>query len=206
VAVNRITNAVAIAARATHPWAVLQTGHVDCWGADNQNQLGDGGGKPSSFPVDIGVTGAASIAAGSFHTRVVTHSDTVVCWGNNVDGSLGNGATNPASGPVTVSGITNGCRRCRGRPFVRAAGHRHRLVLGSEQQRATRQRNDADQPQLARDRPRDHERQRCDRRARAHVRAEDDRRSRLLGIRRRRRVGERRQLDSSTPTTVVGFP
>ena len=106
-AVSGISNAVAIAAGATHSCAVLQTGHVDCWGADNQNQLGDGGGNPSSFPVDIGVTGATSIAAGTFHTCVVTHSATVVCWGNNVDGSLGNGTTNPASGPVTVSGITN---------------------------------------------------------------------------------------------------
>jgi alpha-tubulin suppressor-like RCC1 family protein len=105
VAVSGLTNAVAIAAGAKHTCAVLQTGHVDCWGADDQNQLGDGGGNPSSFPVDVGITGAASIAAGSFHTCVVTRNHTVVCWGNNVDGSLGNGTTNPESAPVTVTGI-----------------------------------------------------------------------------------------------------
>ena len=109
MAVNGISNAVAIAAGATHSCAVLQTGHVDCWGADDQSQLGDGDGSntASSVPMEVsGITHATAIASGTFHACALLKAGTVSCWGSNSDGSLGDGTANPTTVPVTVSGVT----------------------------------------------------------------------------------------------------
>ena len=47
VAVNGITNAVAVSAGGEHSCAVLSMGSADCWGKNSEAQLGNGevGGK-----------------------------------------------------------------------------------------------------------------------------------------------------------------
>jgi len=108
VAVSGITNATAIAVGATDSCALLQSGRVDCWGANDQSQLGDGGTSKSPIPDAVdGLRNATAIASGTFHACAVLNGGAVSCWGNNADGSLGNGTTNPTKVPVPVSGIAN---------------------------------------------------------------------------------------------------
>jgi alpha-tubulin suppressor-like RCC1 family protein len=108
VAVSGISTATAIAAGTTHSCALLASGRVECWGANDQHQLGDGGtgGSPTPDLVD-GVKTATAIAAGTVHSCAVLKTGSVVCWGSNDSGELGNGTQNPTTSPVAVSGITN---------------------------------------------------------------------------------------------------
>ncbi|MGO9751386.1 MAG: S8 family serine peptidase [Solirubrobacteraceae bacterium] len=89
--------------------ALVQGGSVDCWGANNEGELGDGGTESSSstlVPVS-GITDATALAAGWGHTCALLASGSVDCWGNNCYGQLGNvAAGQDASAPVPV-GITN---------------------------------------------------------------------------------------------------
>lgn len=108
VAVTGISNATAIAAGATHSCAVLSDGTVNCWGANDQNQLGEGDNDPSPVPIAVsGISSATAIASGTFHTCALLSNGTVSCWGNNSDGSLGDGNENPTAVPVAVSGLSN---------------------------------------------------------------------------------------------------
>jgi alpha-tubulin suppressor-like RCC1 family protein len=84
-------------------------GAAECWG-DNQNgQLGNNTTIGSSAPVAVmGLgSGVAGLAAGADHTCAMMTSGSVLCWGGNADGQLGNGTTTESHVPIAVSGITN---------------------------------------------------------------------------------------------------
>jgi alpha-tubulin suppressor-like RCC1 family protein len=80
---------------------VLKSGGVDCWGANGDGDLGDGGVADSPVPVPVkgvgGVgklSGAASIAGGFFSYCALLKAGEVDCWGNNaLYGGLGTGST-----------------------------------------------------------------------------------------------------------------
>ncbi len=94
-----------IAAGGDHSCALLSTGVVKCWGADNLGQLGygdttargDGAGEMGdNLPaVDLG-TGrtATAISSARNHTCALLDNTTVKCWGNGNFGQLGQGDTN----------------------------------------------------------------------------------------------------------------
>ena len=90
--------------------ALLAGGTVDCWGYNDDGELGNGTTTDSSTPVQAsGIVNASSITAGGFHACAVLSAGTVKCWGDNEVGQLGNGTTTKGSTPtpVQVSGITN---------------------------------------------------------------------------------------------------
>jgi alpha-tubulin suppressor-like RCC1 family protein len=105
VALGTGRKATQIATGVGHSCAILDTGAVKCWGANNVGQLGlgdpnyrgDGPGEMgNSLPVVNLGTGrtAKKIAAGEGSTCVILDNDQVKCWGWNVAGQLGLGDLN----------------------------------------------------------------------------------------------------------------
>ena len=104
--------------------AVLTSGEVDCWGAGNFGQLGNGtlytsGNGGDATPVQVvnitgsgPLSGVASLASdGDSEFCALLTSGGVDCWGYNAQGELGNGTfaqTAPygRATPVQVKGIS----------------------------------------------------------------------------------------------------
>jgi alpha-tubulin suppressor-like RCC1 family protein len=94
--------AMQISAGLTHTCALLDDGHVKCWGTNSDGQLGlgdtrDRGIHPGEMgdalpPVDLGPgRTAVSIAAGFSHTCAILDDGTLKCWGDALQGELGQG-------------------------------------------------------------------------------------------------------------------
>jgi alpha-tubulin suppressor-like RCC1 family protein len=95
--------ATSLALGRTHACAALDDGTVNCWGANENGQLGDGSTLDRNQPVPVaGITGARSVAAGVRHTCALLEDSTVRCWGANDEGQLGDGSTTARSTPVAV--------------------------------------------------------------------------------------------------------
>jgi alpha-tubulin suppressor-like RCC1 family protein len=98
------TGITALASGATHACALLGNGTVECWGDNEEGQLGNGTLNGSATPVAvIGVTGAIAVDVGRHFSCALLVSATVDCWGYNLFGELGNGTIggqSPLAGPV----------------------------------------------------------------------------------------------------------
>ncbi len=92
-----------------HTCALLTTGGLKCWGANESGQLGNGTTTASYVPLDVsGLTsGVSEVALGTAHTCANTTSG-VKCWGNNDVGQLGTGLTTTQSTPAAVLGLEGG--------------------------------------------------------------------------------------------------
>jgi alpha-tubulin suppressor-like RCC1 family protein len=95
-----------------HSCAVMRDGSVQCWGYNNEGQLGDGTRVNKSVPTVVPVIDhstpaktAVSISAGIAHTCAVMGDGSVLCWGNNNYGQLGDNSTTRRLTPVAVSGL-----------------------------------------------------------------------------------------------------
>jgi alpha-tubulin suppressor-like RCC1 family protein len=101
----------AISAGANHMCAILSaTGGVQCWGANDQGQLGDSSLNDSSVPVSVPglASGVKGVAAGNEHTCALLSSGAVSCWGNNMYGQLGDGTKTYKTTPTAVTGLGAG--------------------------------------------------------------------------------------------------
>ena len=86
-----------------HACVVLDDGTINCWGANDVWQLGDGTSVDHNQPVPVlGITDARSVVAGGRHACVLLRDTTVRCWGANDEGQLGNGTTTAQAATVTV--------------------------------------------------------------------------------------------------------
>ncbi|MFK7872198.1 MAG: RCC1 domain-containing protein [Oligoflexales bacterium] len=96
--------AIGLSAGEDHACAVLDTGHVKCWGENGYGQLGYGDSNnrgdvagemgDNLLNVDLG-TGrtALQVDAGYNFTCALLDDNTVKCWGKNLEGQLGQGNT-----------------------------------------------------------------------------------------------------------------
>jgi hypothetical protein len=119
VAVEGITHAIAVRTGSFDTCALISGGSVECWGGNQDGDLGDASIEGSSSPVPVsGITGAIAIEASAFDVCALLSGGSVECWGNNDDGQLGDGTSTGPDGPetcqdeacsttpVSVSGIT----------------------------------------------------------------------------------------------------
>jgi alpha-tubulin suppressor-like RCC1 family protein len=106
VAVPGVTDAVAIAAGASHTCAALAGGSVVCWGWGRDGELGT-----TTWPtlnVVSGITSAVGVAAGGGSSCALLQNGTAVCWGLSEHGELGDGdaSIHETLSPVAVVGVT----------------------------------------------------------------------------------------------------
>ena len=113
VAVTGISTATQVSVKLNHTCAVLaddattedvdEAGMVQCWGGNNQGQLGDGTNTESLIPVAVmGIDTATQVSAGYDYSCALLEDTTVWCWGSNRDGRLGDGTTTDTNIPVQV--------------------------------------------------------------------------------------------------------
>src|SRR6266566_1347113 len=113
VAVSGLPSGVqAIAAGSAHTCALLSSGGIDCWGANDDGQLGDG--KMSDRPLPAAVSGLAggaqAVSPGGAHTCALLSGGAVECWGANDYGQVGDGTKAFRYYPVPVSGLASGAQ------------------------------------------------------------------------------------------------
>jgi alpha-tubulin suppressor-like RCC1 family protein len=115
VAVEKITNAKAMASDADSgsTCVLLTTSHIDCWGYNNDGQLGDGTTTSSDVPVAVvsltnanGITEDSNGGSGGGSFCALLSTSHLKCWGYNADGELGNGNTTNFTIPVAVKNIS----------------------------------------------------------------------------------------------------
>ncbi|MFZ5897104.1 MAG: SpvB/TcaC N-terminal domain-containing protein [Myxococcota bacterium] len=80
---------------------------MQCWGQNDQNQLGNGVSVFAAAPVSVaGITSAATVGVGGYHSCAALVDGTVRCWGSNSSGQLGDGTQgNTRAAPVVVAGL-----------------------------------------------------------------------------------------------------
>ena len=90
-----------------HSCALVASGQVYCWGANDGGQVGDGTLTNRPVPVPVfGLADAISVSAGADHSCALRVDRTVSCWGRNSDGELGVGDRIRYTYPVAVPGLS----------------------------------------------------------------------------------------------------
>ena len=127
VEVANMSNATDVAASATDTCAVLSTGQVDCWGNNEEGQVGNGEGsgggaygEPTWWDVPVEVlkiSDGTQVGVGLRSFACALHSSGGVgCWGNNEEGQLGAGKNLVREDePVAVQGISTATQLSTGR-------------------------------------------------------------------------------------------
>jgi alpha-tubulin suppressor-like RCC1 family protein len=108
--VQGLTDAATISANQDHSCAVRVNGGVECWGANQRGELGDGT-VTFETPVPVTVKGlngapaltASTAVAGNDHSCALLPDGTVACWGNNTFGELGLGNVGQQNTPVALT-------------------------------------------------------------------------------------------------------
>jgi len=86
--------------------ALIDTGDIECWGANFYGTLGNGMVQDSLAPVPVvDLSGALAFDASDTHACAVTSAHGAVCWGDDFYGQLGNAMTTQRLTPVDVVGI-----------------------------------------------------------------------------------------------------
>ena len=115
--------AIAISAGGNFSCALLESGGVKCWGANNQGQLGDGTTNQTSVPVDVQELSnqGLTIEVGSGHTCILKNTGGVSCFGSLIPSGLplpqkkpiNNVLPQPLLSPPVPAGQFKNCRVLR---------------------------------------------------------------------------------------------
>ncbi|MBM4396336.1 MAG: fibronectin type III domain-containing protein, partial [Deltaproteobacteria bacterium] len=124
--ISGYANALAIATGSDHTCGLLPDGSVQCWGANGNGQLGNGGTTASIYPIAVsGLTQVTAIAGGDRFNCALLGSGEVYCWGRNDVGQIGTGT---AGGSVLTP--TNVTSLSAASAIAAGAGHACALVGG----------------------------------------------------------------------------
>ncbi|TAG06275.1 MAG: RCC1 repeat-containing protein [Betaproteobacteria bacterium] len=107
------TGVIAIGAGRFHTCAILTGGAAQCWGYNDDGQLGDGTKvmRLQPTPVQTLGNGVIAVSGGIAHTCAVLDTGATQCWGGNFYRQLGHGASVVESlVPLQVPGLTSGGR------------------------------------------------------------------------------------------------
>jgi len=110
VSVTGLTSGViGLAAGYAHTCVVTSGGAVQCWGLNDNGQLGIGTTGQRHTPVAVtGLSsGITAIATGYAHSCALTTAGAVQCWGANAYGQLGDGTATQRLTPVAVTGLSS---------------------------------------------------------------------------------------------------
>ncbi len=109
VAVPQLAGAIAINSGDHHTCALTTAGGVQCWGENNDGQLGDGTTTERGAPVSVSdlAAGVSAVSSGDLHTCAIVTAGSVKCWGRNVNGQIGDGAAcgTICTTPIDVLGV-----------------------------------------------------------------------------------------------------
>ncbi|MDB5219620.1 MAG: repeat domain protein, partial [Myxococcaceae bacterium] len=94
-----------ITAGAKHACVVLDNGDVQCWGANDHGQLGDGTHNDARTPALVHMPAAVEVRAGATYTCARLRNNTVACWGDNRAHQLVNGTSQESSSPAPIPGL-----------------------------------------------------------------------------------------------------
>lgn len=111
-----LTGVVGLALSATSSCGLFNDGTVQCWGDNDNAQLGAGVDPyngtsvvnpgavcdPSLENCQNGWDSVVQVAAGSYHSCAIDTSGSVLCWGDNSDGQLGDGTQQNHTFPRNV--------------------------------------------------------------------------------------------------------
>ncbi|MDC0740120.1 RCC1 domain-containing protein [Polyangium mundeleinium] len=92
-----------------HGCALLSSGEVKCWGANNYGQLGLGSGAASlAYSAELlsSLSDIVDLGAGNSHTCAIRSDNEVFCWGLNDSRQLGDGTTTNQSAPTQITNAT----------------------------------------------------------------------------------------------------
>ena len=102
---GQCVRAVSVSAGYDHACALTTTGRVECWGANDLGQLGDGSLVDRAAPAPVSLPAAATqVASGYSHTCALLAGQ-VYCWGDNTFGEIGDGTTTSRALPVLLTGL-----------------------------------------------------------------------------------------------------
>jgi alpha-tubulin suppressor-like RCC1 family protein len=108
--VQNMTSAARSIAGGYHTCAVMPDSTVQCWGRNQDGQLGNGDATTdTALPAPVQSLGpVADLVTGSYHNCALMPDRTVMCWGRNGRGQVGDGTFNsPITLPHQVVGLTN---------------------------------------------------------------------------------------------------
>jgi alpha-tubulin suppressor-like RCC1 family protein len=108
--VHGITNATKAISGGYFTCAILADHTVQCWGRNQDGQLGNGD-STTDVPLPAPVQGLGAVAdlfAGGYHNCALMPDHTVACWGRNGRGQVGDGTdTTPVTQPHQVVGMNS---------------------------------------------------------------------------------------------------
>lgn len=112
----------AIAAGKEFSLALLTSGTVLAWGANEEGQQGNGkvGTKVTTPTAVKGLSNVTAIAAGSEFALALLKNGTVMAWGAGSEGQLGTGKHSNSLSPTAVKNLTNVTAISAGREFALA--------------------------------------------------------------------------------------
>jgi alpha-tubulin suppressor-like RCC1 family protein len=118
VEVHGVMSAIQIAAGEHHTCALVSSGHIVCWGANEAGQLGDGTTALSDVATEVlGVENATQLAAGGSDSCALTSSARVECWGGNYTGQLDDGGIRGSDTPVQAHDLNGVAQLAVAGPF-----------------------------------------------------------------------------------------
>jgi alpha-tubulin suppressor-like RCC1 family protein len=105
---------IQISSGLNHSCALSANGKAYCWGANGQNQLGNGGSTLSNIPSTVTLTNVTgtdgsvfiSLGSGTNHNCGLTNKGNIFCWGAGTSGQIGNSLATNQSIPVPIT-LTN---------------------------------------------------------------------------------------------------